>query len=250
MDKISVAPFLQQIRGDKICPKHDIEKPLIENNYGGGYYRCPECSKEQEIEREWDNSDTYWRETSQKIRDADIPERFKAATLQNYLTDEPGQKEALEKVWKFIRAYKVNPGECLILEGSCGTGKTHLAIGLIKELCKRGVNCKYITAYRAVDRLKSTYGSDETKKGIIGEFTAIGLLVIDELGIDSEAETQKLTTRVIDERYLAVKPTVMITNLSTSELLKMLGERVGDRIKEMSGTRIVCKWKSHRGKKT
>ena len=64
---------------------------------------------------------------------------------------------------KEVTEYLKNP-ESLVLSGSSGIGKTHIAIGIYKILEWRGYNCKIIPAiemfYRLRDKVKEDIDSE------------------------------------------------------------------------------------------
>ena len=69
---------------------------------------------------------------------ARIPRRYEHCELTNYDTDFPGAHPRLRKriSWPANFAKKCDPGgdKGLLIIGKIGTGKTHLAVGIIKEL--------------------------------------------------------------------------------------------------------------------
>ncbi|EIG27035.1 hypothetical protein HMPREF1054_2009, partial [Haemophilus paraphrohaemolyticus HK411] len=50
----------------------------------------------------------------------------------------------------------------------------------------------------------------------------------------------------INERYEAMKPTILISNLSQQELGAYVGERIVDRMREGGGAMIAFDWESYR----
>jgi DNA replication protein DnaC len=81
---------------------------------------------------------------------------------------------------------------------------------------------------------------------IIDRMTEPGLLVIDELQERGEtAFEDRLLTHLIDARYGAKRPTILIANLSKDELGKSLGPSIVDRASE-NGRRIDFTWNSYR----
>jgi acyl-CoA synthetase (AMP-forming)/AMP-acid ligase II len=89
--------------------------------------------------------------------------------------------------------------------------------------------------------------SDSTEDEVINEFAYVPLLVIDEIGVGfgTEAEAAQLFD-VIDRRYQARNPLVLISNLSVPDLREALGDRLFDRIREASQV-VPFNWPSHRG---
>lgn len=182
---------------------------------------------------------------------SNIPKRFISKTLDNYVADN-NQKESILAICKqFVANFDtiLDNGTSLMFCGKPGTGKTHLAYGMIQELLKQKKVSLLITASDMTGRVKSGYSTDSTKtpEALIEEFCKIDFLVIDEVGVqvDSDAE-KRIFFNVINKRYEEMLPTVLISNLILDELSKFIGERVVDRMNENGGAVFGFDWKSYR----
>ena len=83
---------------------------------------------------------------------------------------------------------------------------------------------------------------------IVKRFTSAGLLVIDEIGVQSGSPSERaILADVINTRYENLKPTVVIGNLTKEEFLSILGERALDRLKD-NGRTLIFDWENRRGK--
>jgi len=156
-----------------------------------------------------------------------------------------------------LAAPVIEKGGILILHGKRGTGKTQMAAEIARS--KRfpfdavtGLEWKrsahYQTARRFFLTVRATFkkASDKTELEIIDRMTEPGLLVIDELQERGEtAFEDRLLTHLIDARYGAKRPTILIANLSKDELGKSLGPSIVDRASE-NGRRIDFTWNSYR----
>ena len=153
----------------------------------------------------------------------------------------------------------IESGGILVLHGKRGTGKTQMAAELARTKrfpldAGRGPDWKrsahYQTAMRFFLTVRATFrkGSDKTELDIIDRMTEPGLLIIDELQERGEtAFEDRLLTHLIDARYGAKRPTILIANLTKEELAKSLGPSIVDRIHE-NGRRIDFTWNSYRRK--
>ncbi|MNY33654.1 DNA replication protein DnaC [compost metagenome] len=75
----------------------------------------------------------------------------------------------------------------------------------------------------------------------------IGLLVLDEVGVQSGTENeQNILFDVLDRRYSHCKPTILLTNFASKEFRECIGERLFDRMKEIA-VWVPFKWDSYRG---
>jgi len=156
-----------------------------------------------------------------------------------------------------LAAPVIQSGGILILHGKRGTGKTQMAaeIARMKQFphdhgtqADPRRSAHYQTAMRFFLTVRATFkkGSDKTELEIIDRMTEPGLLVIDELQERGEtAFEDRLLTHLIDARYGAKRPTILIANLSKDELGKSLGPSIVDRASE-NGRRIDFTWNSYR----
>ena len=156
-----------------------------------------------------------------------------------------------------LSAPVIEKGGILIFHGKRGTGKTQMAAEIARTKRfpldatngpERKRSAHYQTAMRFFLTVRATFkkGSDKTELEIIDRMTEPGLLVIDELQERGEtAFEDRLLTHLIDARYGAKRPTILIANLSKDELGKALGPSIVDRASE-NGRRIDFTWNSYR----
>src|SRR5690349_15595315 len=89
------------------------------------------------------------RERADKLlENARIPERYKHCEISNFDVlpgrFEMGMHKAKVVAEGFVREFPLDNNQGLLFTGTIGTGKTHLAVGIIKELIRtRGVPCMF-----------------------------------------------------------------------------------------------------------
>lgn len=184
--------------------------------------------------------DQFKRRVDSNRKKSLIPRRFFHANLKD-------NNEEYKKAWKnrskiieYATNFEKNEaiGKCVVLYGTVGGGKTHLACGLANYLIDKGYYVVYSTLYDIARQFKSTFSESSVHKetDIIRNFSSPELLIIDEVGVQYGSETEKLILyEVINERYENFKPTLIISNHSLDEIEKLIGERVLDRLHENSG---------------
>lgn len=223
--------------GDYNCEKHGPYK-WVPGHYGDP---CPKCRRENAIERIWKRSNVPWR--------------FIGRTFENYRTDTDEQRKALNSVREYADTWKerLEHGAGLVLCGKPGTGKTHLACALIREVVHRYcVGSGYVTAADMLRRIKSTYqrGSEDTEEDLIHRFSAPPLLVLDEIGVQMGTDHERqLLYAVMNRRYEDFNPTVLVSNLTAKEMGQFVGERIMDRMREGGGKIIPFNGESYRSKR-
>ena len=116
----------------------------------------------------------------------------------------------------------------LLLHGSSGLGKTHLARCVANRLTDRGFNVRFVTAYQLLSDLRQDYFRPE---GVTEEYLNADFLVIDDLGIEPlfDKITVEMILNVLNERLLRGKGTAISTNLSRRELQERYTERFSSR---------------------
>lgn len=216
---------------------------------------CPKCYKEiQQKEQE-----EYLQRQKQKaeykrlqkiqynLQSANIPLRFKDKTLENYQTPHKRQKEVLQEIQDFIEHFETSPG--IIILGNPGTGKNHLAIGIVKKFVEgKELTALMTTALKIVRSVKESWQAHDSEEDALKTFLEPVLLVIDEVGVQFGSDTEKLyLSEIVNERYEHLKPTILLGNVTLKEVSKNLGERVIERFKE-GGKVLVFDWESWRGK--
>jgi DNA replication protein DnaC len=104
----------------------------------------------------------------------------------------------------------------LVLEGTYGCGKTHLAAAIGNERLNRGDLVLFITAPDLLDHLRSTYGptSEVSYDQMFERIRDAQLLILDDLGAENPSPwAQEKLFQLLDYRYTRRLPTVITTNI-------------------------------------
>lgn len=181
--------------------------------------------------------------------DIGIPERFAAADLETWTATTPGQQRVAAVVRRFAANFDgaKSLGSSLVFRGGVGTGKTTLACATLRAVHAAGYSARYTTLAQFFRRMKESFGGDgPAASAIQAQFARVSLLVLDEVGVQygSKAELVMLT-ELIDERYAAKRPTIVVSNLGAAQLIDMVGERAADRLAEQ-GVDLLFDWPSFR----
>ena len=225
-------------RGDLL--KHDMREDA-----------CPKCHRAK--------VEAYMREQRLKAAvqffrtGSGVPPRFQESSFDGY---QPGTTQARkilatmrEYAGKFDQHRKL--GLSLILCGGPGTGKTHLSCAVLRSLAhEQGITGRYATAYRAVQEVRECYRNRELSElQAMDAFIQPDLLVLDEIGVQYGTDSEHLILfNILNGRYEALKPTIVISNLNVDGVIKYLDERVYDRLRENGGGVLAFDWESWRQK--
>jgi DNA replication protein DnaC len=180
-----------------------------------------------------------------------IPKRFRGCTLIGFVGDAKGIVHARKLARKYVDEFtkRKEEGCSLVLCGSPGTGKTHLACAIGLELIRREHPVLYTTEYRATRAVKQTWNADSkwTETDILKDFYKPDLLILDEVGVSFGSDTEKMIFyQIINGRYERKLPAIVIGNLNQEELTAHVGERIMDRLRDGGGVVVAFDWESYR----
>jgi DNA replication protein DnaC len=242
---------------DAVCPSHG---PYVSTGtrftVGKGrevWAPCPGCEGERmAVEREAAEADRLTRErvrTEEMLGRAAIPVRFIGRTFDSYRAETPGQRAALTISRDYAENFNrhARTGESLLMLGKAGTGKSHLASAILQAIMPAQCGL-YSTAADVIEMVRETWRRDsERSQGrVMQMLSTVPLLVIDEVGVQYGTESEQNTLfQIIDRRYRDRRPLILMANLQPVELQQLLGDRVYDRLREVSKV-LTFEWDSYR----
>lgn len=228
------------------CPNCRNQVPVMLSKFTGREIRiCETCyNKQENIKKEQEEIDNKLK-VQENIAKIGVGKRFIGKIFDDYQEVNVQAKTNKDICINFVHTFN-QQDIGLLLVGSVGTGKNMLSSIIAQELCKKNYSCLHTTTMRLIRHIKSTWGkSDISEQAAINSFIIPNLLIIDEVGIKVGSDYERLLfTEVINERYEAMKPTIMISNLKLNDLGIYLGERIMDRFK--GGKVLIFKWESYR----
>lgn len=225
--------------------------------FGGGQWAgCPRC-RDERMDRENRERDRRLDIERQEIRmrnalkRAAIPPRFEDRKFDNFIAHCPGAEKALDSMRSYAENFDetLSAGRSMILVGTVGAGKTHLAAAAANSVIQQGYSAVFASVMSAIRSVKETYSRDaqRTEREAIDALVGPDLLVLDEVGVQFGSDAEKLILfEIINGRYENVRPTVLISNLDRVGLETYIGERAMDRLREGGGRMIVFDWESYR----
>jgi DNA replication protein DnaC len=155
---------------------------------------------------------------------------FKSFSVQGRLGLGDEQIQSLQYGLSQSQQYAASPRGWLVLMGTYGCGKTHLAAAIANTCVEYGMNTLFLTVPDLLDWLRFSYDStDTTFEQRFEEIRNVGLLVLDDLGAQNATKwaAEKLF-QIIDYRYSRKLPLVVTTNLSFEDLDDRIRSRLQD----------------------
>jgi DNA replication protein DnaC len=141
------------------------------------------------------------------------------------------QVASLQQAFFFARNYAGNPEDWLLLTGSYGCGKTHLAAAIANERVSQGHQTLFVVVPDLLDHLRATYAPNSTVPydRRLHEIRNAPLLILDDLGTHSATPwAQEKLYQIFNHRYNARLPTI-ITASDDAKIDERLKSRLLDR---------------------
>src|SRR5437879_6886972 len=184
---------------------------------------------------------------------ARIPKRYEHCELSEFDTRFEGAHCSLEGVLLeargFVTEYPVeNSG--LLLIGPIGVGKTHLAVGILKELIlQKGIPCLFYDYRELLKQIQNSYNDSvkATELEVLRPVFETEVLVLDELGAVKPSEwVWDTVSLILNTRYNDNRTTIITTNFADEPAASVarslsparaatreetLGDRIGERMR-------------------
>jgi len=215
--------------GDKIsgeCEKHGTFTAYEK------YPDCPHCtlSKEDE-ERKIAYEDKLKAAHVDRWVESGMPVPFVGVRFDDWIPRTPDHHKVLSAAREFVAGnYKR-----MVMIGGTGTGKTMLASSIIEEwiIAKREWPV-YSMASRMLRAIRDTWGTGTPEQSVMDRYSRAPLLILDDLGAGRcSDDDMQMTSEILCDRQAADLPTIIISNLSPSDLKKhAIDERVASRFNE------------------
>jgi DNA replication protein DnaC len=157
---------------------------------------------------------------------AGIPANYERATLENFQIpqDNPVAKQGLGTVLMQVRSYlrefpaSDRPG--LLFAGDTGTGKTHLAVAVLKTLIDRGHEGLFFDYQDLLNRIRSGYdpSSGSSDREAYRAALDTEILLLDDLGSHRVTDwVEDTVTSIVTHRCNHRKVLIATTNLDLED---------------------------------
>lgn len=199
----------------------------------GELVRCPDCGDMAEQMR---RREVYRRKHERIQKYTQRVGRYGRQTFEAF--DRRASEDRTRTVRAALEAalqFAERPSGWLVLTGTKGSGKTHLASAVCNRIESADVPPErkpltmYLTAPDLLDLLRSGYERDDHAE-LLDLCRGVDVLILDDLGVESgssEWVREKLYS-VLNYRYQAELPTVVVTNERLEDLPPRLTSRLAD----------------------
>lgn len=182
-------------------------------------------------------------EMAKLIDNSMMSPRFRDKTFDNYNATTDKQHAAVDAAQWLVE----NPDSVgALFLGKPGTGKNHLSAAIGREYLKRGRSVLFTETIKILRTIKDSWRTNVRESDVMGMFTVPALLVVDEIGVQFGSDTERMyISEIVNDRYMAMVPTILSGNLTMKELTTVIGERSIDRFRE-NGRAVIFDWQSYR----
>ncbi len=174
---------------------------------------------------------------------ARVPRRYEHCELTNFEVmngqSQPSLSAALLAARRFVAGYPVEKAGLLII-GPVGVGKTHLSVGMIRELILgKGIPCLFYDYRELLKEIQNSYNASVavTEMQVLRPVFDTEVLVLDELGAVKPTEwVWDTVSHLLNTRYNDERTTIITTNFK--DLPPSKGDMDdGDRARAFRATR-------------
>lgn len=221
LEPLGIVLFGEVVIWQPVPPRCDCEK-------AAAYWKEYDRQKAEQAAQE---AEERRRKVLQdKIRkllgESGIKQRFQQRTFENFRTDTAGRRKSYEAAKEYADHFEYHrcKGDGLYIEGTNGTGKTHLAAAIALQLINGGIPVICKTSSDLLSDIKKTFdngGVSESK--VLDVYKKVDLLIIDDLGKEQCSDWSMSTLySIFNDRYEDMKPTIITTNYNKTALTAAL----------------------------
>jgi len=181
---------------------------------------------------------------------ARIPRRYRHCELSNFEHEGPFRSLASAHMasLRFVEEFPIESAG-LLLTGPIGCGKTHLAVGIAKELIsKKTTACLFYDYRELLKEIQNSYNASvqATEMDVMRPVFDAEVLVLDELGAAKPTEwVWDTVSHILNTRYNDKRTTIITTNYKDlppagaepegrvvrASREETLGDRIGERMR-------------------
>ncbi len=216
---------------------------------GLGDPNCPQCHGVGYVRQDWPMGhpnfgklelcvcqlDNLQLAQAAQLRQESNIEVLAGKTFDNFLAEginpDPNIRTSLRFAYERCQAFAEKPEKWLLLTGTYGCGKTHLAAAIANRCLAAGKPVLFLNTPDLLDYLRASFAptSETSYNERFEEIRSVPILILDDLGTESPTNwaTEKLY-QIINYRFNARLPTVITTNKDIKDMDPRVGSRLSD----------------------
>lgn len=176
-----------------------------------------------------------------------IPEAFCEKTLDNFqVTGSRGREHALNCAKTYLRMFPAGDPPGLLIGGAPGSGKTHLAVGILRAITQRAIQAKFFDANELLESIRGAMDKEnESENEVLLAAVAPQVILLDDIGGRRGTQWGHDTlAQLLTARHNRKRPTIVTTSASdesvrlgaadhTVVLVEQIGVRARGKLLEM-----------------
>ena len=138
------------------------------------------------------------------------------------------------RIVDYGRQWAIKPFTSILMQGSCGTGKTYFTYCLIRNLMRKyAISSIYYSKSKYLDdRITSDFKTFGDCKYFIDDLSTRDFVFIDDFGVEKCSDkSEREYIDFIDRRVTNKRPIIINSNLTFDEIKKNMGSRIHSRLK-------------------
>ena len=186
-----------------------------------------------------------------KLSKAGLVGRLADATFGTYETHTPAQMRQKKRALAYCTALTrgdLGPKKWLVMYGSYGTGKSHLAAAILQNALDRGMTARFRVWPQWLEAIQGSFKGGDTG-ALVRELQSGDIVAIDDIDKENPSKSgwaEKKLFNALNFRYNLSLPTILTFNHAPGEMVPWLGSAVVDRILGSRYDSIEFKGESHR----
>ncbi|AAM67594.1 DNA replication protein DnaC [Buchnera aphidicola] len=228
---------LQRLMPSNVKPKFESDQDLLAWNQEQGRLSSESILRENKAMK-----------MQRVLGRSGIRELYMNCSFENYKIEHDGQRKVLKAAKRYAEEFNENIAS-FIFSGRPGTGKNHLASAIGNYLILHGKSILIVTVADLMSNMKGTFSgtSNITEENLLHNLSSVDLLMIDEIGMQTESRYEKvIINQIVDRRSSSKRSTGMLSNLDHRGMKNLLGERVIDRMRLGNSLWLTFEWDSYR----
>ena len=204
-------------------------------------YRPTRCQCEKDLddleEQELENRQRAIR-TQRRLSESGLREREITMRFSTF------EKDRQPAAYATVRDYAnlAQGWDVLILAGTFGTGKTHLAAAAVRTLCLLDKSAAFVDVPALRREITATFNrgdpasANKSEASIIRRYSSMQFLALDDWGAEGKQSDwfDGVLFGLINERYVSQLPMLITTNMGKEEFSRWVGGRLASRLSEGS----------------
>ena len=224
------------VKTDELCEVHGTQK--IKSKKGTDEAFCPVCKQEEIMSAEQEQAQQILAK-SEFLKTKGFLERnsiildetIKDASFDNFKATTEEERKAFNFSKNSSAFYKNGGKGNTILTGRAGTGKSHLAMAILKDFNEhQSVSAMFVSYTQLIRLIKSSFSdksSRYTQENMLYLLSKPDLLVLDDIGSEKKTEfNEELLTDILETRT----STIITTNYNAKELSQFYNSRTVSRM--------------------